>query len=90
MYLWTKEISFFKVETFKSGINTDPDKTDSLWHAEPPQNVDELRSFLGLCTYASKFIPNYSNRTVALWKLLNKNQRSVQNSTCHDEFENLN
>ena len=48
----------------KLSLNADPDKTDSLRHAEPPQNVNELRSFLGLCTYFSIFIPNYSDGTV--------------------------
>ena len=89
MYLWTKEISVFRVEISESGINADPNKTDSLRRAKPPQNVNELRSFLGLCTYVSKFTPNYPDRTVTLRKLFLKNQRSVWNSECQDEFENL-
>ena len=63
-----KKISFFGIEISESGINADPNKTDFLRRAVPPQNVNELRSFLGLCTYVSKFIPNFSDRAVALQK----------------------
>lgn len=44
---------------------------------------------MGLCTYVSRCIPNYSDRTVALQKLLKKNQRFVWNSECQVNLEHL-
>ena len=38
------------------GIHTTPDKLQAIVDAPSPQNVTELRSFLGLLNYYSKFI----------------------------------
>ena len=40
------------------GIQPDPSKTKEIQEAPPPVNVAKLRSFLGVCGYVSKFIPN--------------------------------
>ena len=47
------EIKFFGVIISKDGVKADPSKIESLQQAKSPQNVKELRSFLGLCTYVS-------------------------------------
>ena len=49
----------------------------------------ERQSFLGPCTYLPKFIPNYSERKIALRKFLKKNQRFAWNTECQNEFQNL-
>ena len=52
------------------GIGTDPDKTESIRNWPTPQNVKELRSFLGLASYYRKFIPNLSKMASPLHELL--------------------
>ena len=39
----------------------------------PPTNISELRSFLGMKNYLSRFIPNYSMRIYPFLELTNKN-----------------
>jgi hypothetical protein len=53
-----------------NGMKPDLRKVVTLKNAEPPANVSELRSFLGMAGYSSPFIPHYSEKTVRLRDLL--------------------
>ena len=70
------EISFFGIVLSEKGIKADPKKIESLLQAKPPKNTKELRSFLGLCTYMSKFIEHFSEKTKCLRELLQKQRNS--------------
>ena len=39
----------------KDGIKADPDKTSAILKMKPPQNVTELRRFMGLANQLGKF-----------------------------------
>ena len=41
------------------GLFLEPEKVNSILHMKPPSNTSEVRSFLGLVTYCSKFIPSF-------------------------------
>ena len=71
MFLQEK-ISFFGVMLSSKGIQPDPDKLNFLRNASSPEDVKELRNFLGFMTYSSRFIENFSEKTAILRKLLNK------------------
>ena len=43
------------------GIKPDLTKTEAIRNAPVPKNVSEVKSFLGLCGYVSKFIPHYAD-----------------------------
>ena len=47
-----------------------PEKTEAIVRAPAPKNVQELRSFLGLLNYYSKFIPDLATVLNPLNKLL--------------------
>jgi hypothetical protein len=51
-------------------MKPDPRKVVTLKNAEPPANVSELRSFLGMAGYSSPFIPHYSEKTARSRDLL--------------------
>ena len=51
------------------GLFPEPEKVNSLLHMEPPSNTSEVRSFLGLVTYCSKFIANFAATTEPLRQL---------------------
>ena len=55
------------------GIQPDPGNTKAIQEAPPPANVAELRSFLGVCGYVSKFIPNYAELVEPLRRLTRQN-----------------
>ena len=54
------------------GIKPDPAKTKAIRDAPMPRNVSELKSFLGLCGYVSKFIPHYADIVEPLRELTRK------------------
>jgi len=54
------------------GLQVDPEKTQSITQMTIPQNVDQLRTFLGFTNYLSKFIPDYSKTCEPLRQLLKK------------------
>ena len=43
------------------GIRVDEDKVKGIKDMPSPKNVKELRSFLGMVTYLSKFVKNLSD-----------------------------
>ena len=49
-----------------------PDKIEAIVSAPHPKTVTELKAFLGLVNYYSKFIPNLASVLYPLYQLLNK------------------
>jgi hypothetical protein len=49
----------------------------------------QIRSFLGLAEYYCRFIPNFSNITKAMTKLLEKDAKFKWSSQCEEAFLNL-
>ena len=45
-----------------AGIHPDPDKVSAIQQLKAPKNVAELRRFLGMVTYLSKFTSNLSQK----------------------------
>ncbi|KAL5506337.1 hypothetical protein EMCRGX_G007955 [Ephydatia muelleri] len=54
------------------GIRPSSEKTRAISNAPAPQNVTQLRSFLGLLNYYGKFLPNLSSVLAPLYTLLQK------------------
>ena len=52
------------------GLHPVPEKVQALKEAPTPCNVSELKSYLGLLTYYSKFLPNVSTVLAPLYQLL--------------------
>jgi len=54
------------------GLHPLPDKFQAIQEAPPPTNVKELKAYLGLLTYYSRFHPNMSTVLSPLYQLLQK------------------
>ena len=54
------------------GLHPLPDKIEAIVSAPRPKTVTELKAFLGLVNYYSKFIPNLASVLYPLYQLLNK------------------
>ena len=67
------EIKFFGLIVGKDGVKMDPSKVDALKSSRSPTSPSELKSFLGLATFCSRFIPNFSTLTGPLRNLLQNN-----------------
>ena len=57
----------------KTGLHPSPEKLRAIKEAPEPKNVIELKSFIGLITYYSKFLSNLSSLFSPLYRLLQKN-----------------
>jgi hypothetical protein len=49
-----------------SGVQADPKKIDIIQDMQPPRNVSEVKSLLGMTQYVSRFIPNHVSITTPL------------------------
>ena len=54
------------------GLQPTDEKIQAIKSAPAPQDVTQLKSFLGLLNYYSKFLPNLSNTLAPLYRLLQK------------------
>ena len=61
----------------REGIHPDNGKVRAIQEFRIPQNVGEIRRFLGMCNHLSKFAPNLADKTKPLRELLNKRDQWV-------------
>lgn len=83
------QVVFFGVTFSKEGISPDPKKVTAIKDMSPPKNVPELRSFLGMTTYSSRFIQNYATLCEPLRRLTRQDTDWNWGSEQEVAFENL-
>ena len=66
------QVKFLGQIVDKDGVCPDPEKVRAIQDVQPPQNVGDVRRFLGMCNNLSKFSPNLAEKTKPLRELLNK------------------
>ena len=71
----------------REGIHKTQDKIEAVTRAPSPQNVSQLRSFLGLINYCNRFLPNLSTQLAPLYHLLKKGQKWCWSRHCQQSFE---
>ena len=86
------EIKFLGHRLTDKGVDPGQDKVKAITEASIPQTVGEMKSFLGLTGYCSKFIPDYSSKTEPLRRLtvgLKPPQLIYLNTEEREAFKNL-
>ena len=68
-----EKLTFFGFVFSKNGISPDPVKVEAIKNAQAPTTQSGFRSFLGMATYCSKFIQNFSDLTQPLRELIKRN-----------------
>ena len=87
--LFCKEVRFMGHILSEEGVRTDPEKIQAIQTIPVPQNVKELRSFLGLANYYRKFIANYADIAESLTALTKKGVKYVIDGKARGSFERL-
>ena len=81
-----KEISYVGHILSQNGIKPDSKKVEAITKIPTPQKKEELFEFLGMMTYVSKFIPNYSQIAAPLRMFLEngigKKNRTLRSQQC--------
>ena len=57
----------------EKGIQPTEEKVRAIVKAPAPNNVTQLKAFLGMLNYYAKFLPNLSSKLTPLYRLLQKN-----------------
>ena len=75
--LFQKEVEYLGHIVSASGIKTDPKKIQAVRDWPEPNNVTELRSFIGLCSYYRRFILGFADIAKPLHRLTSKGEPFV-------------
>ena len=73
----------------KRGFQKSPGKCEVIKKTPATTNVSEVKSFLAITNYVSKFIPNYSSTTEPLRVLLKKDAEWQWNNEQQNTFDQL-
>jgi hypothetical protein len=71
---WLKEVSFLGLIISEGGISIDPSKVKDVLSWNTPQNILDIRSFLGLAGYYRRFIKGFSKISKPMPELLEKSK----------------
>ena len=73
----------------KNGISVDPKKVEAVVEWNRPNNVTEIRSFLGLAGYYRRFVEGFSRLAVPLTRLTQKGVKFEWSEECEQSFQEL-
>ena len=88
-HLVKQEVKYLGYVVSNAGVCADVDKVRAVQDFPRPQNLKQLRSFLGLASYYRRFIPKFSQVAAPLYALTKKDAPYQWNSSCQDTFEQL-
>ncbi|KAG7295105.1 hypothetical protein JYU34_022039 [Plutella xylostella] len=72
-HFFQDSVSYLGFVIDKNGLHKCPEKVKSILNAKKPENVTDLKSFLGMVNYYRTFIKNASSILAPLHELLQKN-----------------
>ncbi|CAH8535475.1 unnamed protein product [Dicrocoelium dendriticum] len=82
-------INFLGFIIDKNGRRPDPSNIDAIKKMPPPKDVPTLRSFLGLVSHYSQFLPHMHSVRGPLNELLTKDKRWHWSEDCQKSFEEV-
>ena len=86
---WLDRVAFLRHVISIEGIFVDPQKIEAIVNWQPPTNVTEIRSFLGLAGYYRKFVEGFSKIATPLTRLIRKEEKFIWSDACQYSFDEL-
>ena len=83
------EIKFLGHIIGKDGVKIDNEKLEAILNMPKPENVTDLRRFLGMVNHIGKFINNLATLTAPLRPLLHKDIAWIWNKEPDDGFQKI-
>ncbi|KAD4585573.1 hypothetical protein E3N88_23174 [Mikania micrantha] len=84
-----QEVQFLSHIVNNEGIHVDPSKIEAIKNWDTPKTPTEIRCFLGLAGYYTRFISNFSKIAPPLTKLTQKSEPFVWEQKQEDAFQTL-
>lgn len=72
---FSNSVTFLGYRIDRQGLHIPKERVNAITDAPRPQNVSEVKAFLGLVNYYSKFVKNMSSKAGALYALLKKDTK---------------
>ena len=88
-YFAQREVKYLGHIVSTADVRLDPAKTEAVSTYPIPNNVKELRQFLGLANYYRWFVVDYSRVAEPFHKLLTKENGFHWDSKCQNAFDEL-
>ena len=79
-------VQFCGHEIDKQGLHKTGEKVEAIVNAPHPENVGQLRSFLGLVNYYNRFLPNLATLLHPLHQLLEQGNKWQWTEECEQAF----
>jgi hypothetical protein len=76
-FLFQKEVEFLGHLVTENGVRTSPGKIEAVKNWPAPENLTEVKSFLGLVTYYKEFIPSFGDVARPLYQLSKADQEFI-------------
>ena len=83
------ELAYIGHHLSKDGIKPDPNKVAAVRNMPQPRTVQEVRRFLGMCNYLSRFMPTLSKTSEPLRHLLEEGMEFRWTDAERKAFEEL-
>lgn len=83
------EIEFLGHKLTAKGVDPARSKVEAILNAREPETATEVRSFLGLVNFCSRFIPNHATLSDPLRKLTRKDEKFVFGPEQKAAFQSL-
>ena len=88
-FLFKEEIGYLGHVVSAQGISTDPKKTEAIQDYPVPQNIQEVRRFVGFASYYRHFTSNFAELAAPLHQLTQKSTRFLWTLECQNAFQKL-
>jgi len=88
-HLLRAEIKFLGHVVSAEVVSTDPSKVEAVRDWPVPEDVHEVRSFLGLTSYYRRFVPTFAEIAAPLQALTMKNKKFECTTQCDHAFNKL-
>lgn len=86
-FFFIDSVQYCGHEVTKDGIWKTKDKIDAVLRTSAPENLTQLRSFLGLVNYYNRFLPNLASELKPMHELLEKGRKWSWNESQQKAFE---
>jgi hypothetical protein len=88
-FLFRERVAYLGHIVSAKGVAPDPQKIQKVTEWPAPQNVSEVRQFVGLASYYRRFVKDFATVAKPLHKLTKKYERFNWTNECQEAFEQL-